>query len=332
MTIVVAGGTGFLGRALAEALAADRHDVVVLTRQSAARGIHRGRDSAPSSAETRPPTRFVQWTPNGEPGSWAAALDGAGAVVNLSGESIAGRRWSPARKQLILDSRVTATRSLAAAIRAAALPPAVFVSGSAVGYYGPLGDQVATEQSPPGGDFLASVCVQWEAEAARAASPRTRVAIVRTGLVLDRKGGALPQMLPPFWFGAGGPVGAGTQYWPWIHLRDWVDLVRWTVRTADLSGPINATAPVPVTNREFARTLGRVIHRPAFMPAPAFALRLALGEMADALLLSGQRAVPAKAERHGFRFQYARLEDALRAIFTTESRVVNTPPADAAPP
>src|SRR5439155_2118928 len=183
--------------------------------------------------------------------------------------------------------------------------------GSAVGDYGPRGDEVATEDTAPGDAFLARVCVQWESEAARATTPRTRVVLVRTGLVLERDGGALPQMLPPFWIGAGGPVGSGRQYWPWIHRQDWIDLVRWTIRTADLSGPINATAPVPVTNREFARTLGRVIRRPAVMRAPAFALRLMLGEMADALLLSGQRVVPAKAERHGFTFRYARLEDAL---------------------
>ena len=210
---------------------------------------------------------------------------------------------------------MNATRSIVAAIRAADSPPVLLVSGSAVGYYGPRADEIATEQTPAGADFLASVCVQWESEAARAASPRTRLAFIRTGLVLERDGGALPQMLPPFWIGAGGPVGTGRQYWPWIHRRDWIDLVRWTMRTAHVSGPINATAPLPVTNREFARTLGRVIHRPAAIPAPSFALRLILGEMADALLLSGQRAVPEKAERHGFKFSYARLEDALRAIF-----------------
>jgi uncharacterized protein (TIGR01777 family) len=302
MKIVVAGGTGFLGAALVDALDADHHELVVLTRDATAQPRIAGR-------------QFVQWTPNGDSGSWAAALEGAGAVVNLSGESIAGKRWSAAQKRRVVDSRVNATRSLTAAIRASASPPAVFVSGSAVGFYGPLGDEIATEEQPAGADFLASVCVKWEAEAARAASPRTRLAIIRTGLVLERNGGALPQMLPPFWFGAGGPVGNGRQYWPWIHLRDWVELVRWTIRAAEISGPINATAPAPVTNREFAQTLGRVIHRPALMPAPAFALRLVLGEMADALLLSGQRAVPAKAERHGFRFHYGRLEDALRAVF-----------------
>jgi hypothetical protein len=257
----------------------------------------------------------VQWTPNGGSGPWASAIDGADAVVNLAGESIAAKRWTASQKQRILDSRVQATRSLAAAIQGCPKPPSVFISGSAVGYYGPLSDDVATEDTPPGSDFLARVCVTWEDEARRAATPRTRVTCVRTGLVLARDGGALPPMLPPFRFGAGGPVGSGRQYWPWIHRQDWVDLVRWAMRTPDSGAAINATAPNPVTNAEFARALGRAMHRPAFMPAPAFALRLLLGEMADALVLSGQRAVPMRAERGGFTFTYRTVNDALQAIF-----------------
>lgn len=299
MKIVIAGGTGFLGRPLTDSLLHEGHDVVVLSRS----GSHGGR------------ARAVRWAPDGSAGSWAAELDGADAVVNLAGESIAGKRWSQAQKRRILDSRVLATRSLGRAIASASRPPAVFVSGSAVGYYGPLGDELATEEHAPGTDFLAQVCREWEAEAQRAATPRTRTVIVRTGLVLERDGGALPQMLPPFRFGAGGPVGSGRQYWPWIHRADWIAMVRWAIATNAVSGPVNATAPTPETNAAFSRALGRAMHRPSFMPAPGFALRLALGEMADALLLSGQRAVPAKAERLGYTFQYARLEDALRALF-----------------
>src|SRR5438093_5668568 len=299
MKIVIAGGTGFLGRALASALVRDGHDVAVLTR---------------AAPQPPGPPRIVRWTPTGESGQWATELDGAGAVVNLAGESIAGRRWTAAHKQRILDSRVQATRSLAAAIRDARTPPSVFVSGSAVGYYGPRGDEVVTEDTGAGSDFLAQVCVQWEAEALRAAD-RTRVACIRTGLVLDRDGGALPAMLPPFKFGAGGRVGSGRQYWPWIHRDDWVGVVRWTIDTAAAAGPINATAPAPVTNQEFVRALGRAMRRPAFMPAPAFALRVLLGEMADALLLTGQRAIPAKAERLGFTFRYKTVEDAFAALF-----------------
>jgi uncharacterized protein (TIGR01777 family) len=301
LKIVIAGGSGFLGRALAERLAAEGHRVVILGRH---------RPSTPNAA-----LRFVEWSADGQAGAWSAEVADADAVINLAGESIAGKRWSPTHKARIADSRINATRALAAAIGRAAKPPAVFVSGSAVGYYGPLGEEIVTEEQPQGSDFLASVCVQWEAEAARAATSRTRVACVRTGLVLERSGGALPQMLPPFWFGAGGPVGSGRQYWPWIHREDWVNLVAWILRTPPATGAINATAPAPVTNAEFARALGRALHRPAFLPAPAFALRLLLGEMADALLLSGQRAVPAKAEQLGFAFTYTRIDDALAAIF-----------------
>jgi uncharacterized protein (TIGR01777 family) len=301
MRIVIAGGTGFLGTPLTAALTAEGHDVVTLSRGAARGG----------------PGARVTWTPNGEAGAWATVVDGAGAVVNLAGESIAGRRWSEAQKQRILDSRLQATRSLVAAMQRAAAPPPLFVSGSAVGYYGPCGDEIVTEESPAGSDFLAHVCVQWEAEAARAVSGRTRVVCIRTGLVLEKDGGALPQMALPFKLFAGGPVGSGRQYMPWIHRDDWIGLVRWTIATAAATGPVDATAPNPVTNAEFARALGRVLHRPAFMPAPGFALRLLLGEMADALLLSGQRAVPAKAMRLGYTFKYTDLDRALRAIFAT---------------
>ena len=300
--IVIAGGSGFLGRPLAAALAEQGHEVVTLTR-----------GDGPRRGQTR--SRAAGWTPNGDVGPWAAEIDGAGAVVNLAGEPIAGRRWSAAQKQRILDSRVDATRSLVAAINAAAAPPPVFVSGSAVGYYGPRGDETVTEETPGGADFLATVCRQWEAEAMPAASGRTRVACIRTGIVLEKDGGALPQMLPPFRFGVGGPVGSGRQYWPWIHRADWIALVQWTIATPGAGGAINGTAPNPVTNAEFARALGRAMHRPAIMPAPGFALRLLLGEMADALLLSGQRAIPATPERLGFTFRYATVDRALGALF-----------------
>ena len=300
MKIVISGGTGFLGRPLSDALVHDGHSVVLLTR---------GQPSAGTSI------RRVTWQPDGAVGPWASEIDGAGAVINLAGESIASRRWSDAQKRRILDSRVLATRSLSEAIRRAATPPSVFISGSAVGYYGPLDDRIATEETAPGSDFLASVCVQWEAEATKASSTRTRVVCIRTGLPLERDGGALPPMLMPFWFGAGGPVGSGRQYWPWIHRKDWIDLVRFAVANAACAGPLNATAPQPVMNRDFARALGHAMHRPAFMPAPAFALKLMMGEMAEALVLSGQRAVPAKAQRLGFKYTYETLDAALATLF-----------------
>ena len=190
------------------------------------------------------------------------------------------------------------------------------ISGSGAGYYGPLGDGIVTESSPSGRDFLASVCVAWEAEAARAGADRpTRVVCLRTGLVLARSGGALPKMLLPFWLGAGGPIGSGAQYWPWIHLEDWGRLVRFLIEMPALDGPINLTAPRPVTNAEFARALGQAIHRPAALPTPGFAMRLMLGEMATGLLLSGQRALPDRAARAGFRFDYPELGGALRSLF-----------------
>jgi uncharacterized protein len=295
MRIVIAGGTGFLGRALGPALTRDGHEIVLLTR-----GAGDGR-------------RAVRWNPNGQSGEWARALDGAAAVINLAGDSIAEGRWTATKKQRILDSRVLATRSLVTAIIDAASPPPTFVSGSAVGYYGPRGDEIVTEDQAAGSDFLAGVCARWEEEATRAES-RARVARIRTGLVLSKDGGALPPLLMPFRFGLGGPLGSGRQYWPWIHLKDWVDLVRFVIATPAASGAINATGPNPVTNAEFTKVLGRAMHRPAFMPAPGFALRLALGEMADALVLSGQRAVPAKAERLGFVFTYPRVDQALPAV------------------
>jgi uncharacterized protein (TIGR01777 family) len=305
--IVIAGGTGFLGRPLADLLASEGHEVVILTRRSTPLG--------PGARESRP----VHWNPDGTTGLWAVEVDGARAVINLTGESIAGKRWTAAHKQRILDSRVLATRSIVAAIQQATNPPPVLVSGSAVGYYGPHGDEVVTEDAGRGNDFLADVCVQWEAEASRASTTRTRVVCARTGLVLERDGGALPAMLPPFWFGAGGPVGSGRQYWPWIHRADWLGVIHWAIRDDGVSGPVNVTAPEPAMNREFAQALGRAMRRPAFVPAPAFALRLMLGEMADGLLLSGQRAVPSRAERSGFHFKYAQLDAALEDLFRRRS-------------
>jgi uncharacterized protein (TIGR01777 family) len=299
MSIVVAGGTGFLGAPLVSDLARD-HDVIVLTRQ-------RARSPGPR-------VQYVRWTPGESDRVVTDAIEGAEAVVNLAGESIAGRRWTAAHKRRILDSRVVATRSLASAIGRAIAPPGVFVSGSAVGYYGPRGHEQVTEDDAPGDDFLARVCVRWETEA-MAAAVRTRVVCVRTGLVIERDGGALAKMIPPFWLGLGGPVGSGDQFWPWIHRRDWIALVRFALRAGAVTGPVNATSPTPVTNAAFSKALGRALKRPAIVPLPGFALRTLVGEMADALLLTGQRAVPAKAERLGFSFSYRDLPAALAAIF-----------------
>ena len=306
MKTVIAGGTGFLGSALARQLTSEGHEVVILARQR-------------SSAQPPPRTTYAPWTPDGTSGGWRNALQNADVIVNLSGESIAARRWSPAQKTRIKQSRLDATRSLTAAIQELATPPRAFVSASAVGYYGNRGDETLTEASSPGNDFLAEVCKAWET-AAMEVRDLTRVAIIRTGLPLDRRGGALPKMLLPFSMFAGGPMGSGRQYMPWIHLQDWVRLVTFAIQHEGARGPLNATGPNPATNAEFAKALGHALKRPSFMPAPAFALRLALGEMADALLLSGQRVLPVRAADLGFAFRFADLDDALADIFSRRER------------
>jgi uncharacterized protein (TIGR01777 family) len=300
MHIVIAGGSGFLGTSLTQALVTEGHDVTILTRHN-----------PPPAA--RPHVSSVPWTPNGMIGAWANTINGADAVINLAGESIAAKRWSAAQKQQLRDSRLLATRSLTSAVRRAARTPAAFISGSAVGYYGDRGEETLTETSPPGSDFLAELAKQWEAAATDIAQV-TRVALIRTGIVLDREGGALPRMLPPFKMFVGGPLGSGTQYMPWIHKDDWVRLVSWTLTHEGARGPLNATSPAPVTNAEFSKALGRVMKRPSLLPAPAFALRIALGDMADALLLSSQRALPVRATDLGFSFRYANIDDALASV------------------
>jgi hypothetical protein len=293
-TIVIAGGTGLLGAALTRALRADGHRVVVLTRRPHAEGQ-------------------VRWSPEDRDRSWMSTLEGAAAVINLAGNSIAAGRWTAARKAAIRDSRIVATDALVGAIAAVRQPPPVFVSSSAIGVYGTRGDERITERSSPGSDFLAEVCRDWEARA-QAAEGVSRVVLLRTGVVLAREGGALPQLALPFRFFVGGPVGSGRQFVSWIHVDDWVAMVQWILATPSVSGPINATAPSPVTNVDLARTLGAVLRRPAWLTMPAFVLRLILGEMADALLLEGQCVLPEAAQRSGFVFRYSTLEPALRDL------------------
>ena len=297
MRIVISGGTGFLGRALGPALHADGHDVTILTRGKA---IHPGE---------------ITWHPDGSATEWAGVIDGADAVVNLAGASIGARRWNAAEKSRIRDSRILATRSVVRAIAQARRPPALLISASGVGYYGTRGDQLLTEQSGPGDDFLSEVCRAWEAEAAAAERSGARVTLVRSGVVLDKRGGVLERMARPFKFFMGGPLGSGRQYLSWIHRDDWVALVRFLLDRPEHRGAFNATAPSPVPNEEFTRVLARALGRPAFMRVPAFALRLALGEMAGPLLLASQRAVPARAVEAGFRFRYPTAEEAIGEIY-----------------
>jgi uncharacterized protein (TIGR01777 family) len=309
MRIVIAGGTGFLGSPLAEAYAEEGHDVRVLSR-----GLPPGA-ARHDPGSGMPGITRVGWTPDGQGAPWAATIDGADAVINLAGAGIGDKRWTTRRKAEIRDSRLSATRQLVAAITSVGVAPPVFISGSAVGYYGASGDEPKTEPAPAGDDFLARVCVDWEAEAKKAESPSTRVVLIRTGLVLERSGGALPKLVTPFRLFAGGPMGSGRQYMSWIHRIDWVELVRWIVETPAVSGAINATAPAPVTNRAFGRALGRALHRPSLVPTPGFALTLLLGEMARPLVLTGQRVVPARAQALGFHFRYPEIDLAFRDIF-----------------
>jgi uncharacterized protein len=294
VNIVVAGGSGFLGQKLTRRLDSEGHRTITLSRR-------------PSSANQ------IAWQPDGSAGALSRHVDGVDAIVNLAGEGIADKRWTPARKDALKNSRILSTRTLVRAVADCARPPKVFISGSAVGYYGPHGDELVTESTPPGDDFLARLCVEWEQEARKVESPSTRLAIVRTGLALDRDGGALKKMLWPFKLGLGATMGSGDHYMPWIHAADWTALVSWMIHNDRARGAFNATAPAPVTNRTFTRTLGRVLHRPAVLHAPAFVLRDTLGELSSALV-HGQRVLPAAAEQLGFRFTCRELEPALENL------------------
>lgn len=296
MRIIVAGGSGFLGAALVRGWRREGHEVKVLTRR-------------PRTADD------VPWDPEADADIWASMLEDAGAVVNLAGEGIADKPWTAVRKGAILESRVRSTRALAKAIRSCVRPPQVFLSASAVGFYGTHRDEPVTEDSEPGSDFLAAVCQSWEQEA-RAAAGVARIVLLRTGVVLARDGGALPRMALPFRFFVGGRLGSGRQCLSWIHLDDWLEMVRWSLTNSAVDGPLNLVAPNAVTNAVFTRALADAMGRPALFPAPAFALRTLLGkEMADSLLLEGQEVVPRKAQRLGYPFKFPTVESALRSIF-----------------
>jgi hypothetical protein len=240
------------------------------------------------------------------------AIPAGGAVVHLAGESVAGR-WNREKKRAIRDSRVLGTRHLVKAIGEAKAKPGVLVCASAVGYYGNRGDEELTEEAAPGSDFLAEVCQAWEAEARRAEEHGVRVVMLRNGIVLGRGGGALTQMLLPFKLGLGGPVGSGKQWMPWVHVDDVVGIILHSIQQAAVRGAVNATAPAPVRNREFTQTLARLLRRPAVLPAPAFGLKILLGEFADVLLAS-QRAVPRRIQGAGYTFRHPTLVEALGAI------------------
>ncbi len=305
MRILITGGTGLIGRALVDLLLPEGHEIIVLSRN-------------PERASLPAGVQVAGWDARTAQG-WAHLAEAADAIVNLAGESIAGTgpipaRWTAARKRRILESRLNATQAVVEAIDQARAKPKVLVQGSAVGYYGGrVDDVVLDEDAPAGDDFLAEVAVQWEAASAPVEGMGVRRALARTGLVLSAQGGSLPPTLLPFKLFLGGPLGSGQQWQPWIHIRDEARALRFLITEPRASGPFNLTAPNPVTQRAFAHTLGRVLGRPSFAPAPGFLLRLALGEMAD-LLLKGQRAVPKRLLELGFTFDFPDLESALRDL------------------
>ncbi len=322
MRVFITGAAGLIGRNLAKALLARGDKVTAVSRDISRAMSVLGED-----------VEVVQGNPR-HAGEWSRAVDGCGAVVNLAGEPIGGRRWNERIKQEILASRVETTRNVAHAIEEADSPPQVFISTSAAGYYGDVSwDTPVDESSPPGSGFIPNLCREWEAatrlmegkavayhtghisppSVGQAATLLARTVILRISIVLDPDGGALEKMLPAFRFGLGGPLGSGRQPLPWIHIKDMVGMILWALDNPAVEGVFNACVPEPVTQKEFARTLGQVLHRPAFLPLPGFILRLLFGEGAS-VLLTGQRMIPKRALEMGYRFKYPRLEEALRDL------------------
>jgi uncharacterized protein len=306
MRILVSGSNGFLGTALIAALEKDSHTVAILVRPET------GQSKAPGGVAGQ----TVRWDPMA--GEFdATAAEGADVLVHLAGASIAGGRWNARRKKLLRTSRIDATRHLMGALARMQRPPRVIVAASAVGYYGDRGDEVLRETSAPGSNLLAALCREWEAETARGAEFGARVVSLRFGVILAAHGGALAQMAGPFKFGVGGRIGAGRQWMSWLTLAEAVAIIQFAIANSQLAGSTNAVTPNPVQNSDFTRILAKTLHRPALFPVPAFVLRLALGEMADALLLSSQRVLPAKLEQSGYKFAHPDLEEALLGIFKT---------------
>jgi len=301
MKILISGATGLVGSALGETLRAEGHAVGQLAR---AGGTARSGD--------------VGWDPSSGRVD-VAAVEGADAVVCLNGAGIGDGRWTPERKKVLRSSRVDTTRVLVDSLAQLKHRPRVFVGASAIGYYGDRGDEILTESSTGGNDFLAQLARDWEAEAMRAESSGIRTVIVRFGVILSTKGGALPRMLTPFKLGAGGRLGNGKQWMSWIAIEDAVGIVRAAVVDEGIKGPVNVVAPNPARNEEFTRALASALHRPAIFPAPAFVLRLALGEMADGLLLVSQRVQAERMMKAGYQYRMPDLKTALRNILERKS-------------
>ncbi|HCH50199.1 MAG TPA: TIGR01777 family protein [Proteus sp.] len=299
MKILITGGTGLIGRALVCQLALDNHDITVLSR-------------SPQKVYSHFCNEITCWTQLGDKNS----LDEFDAVINLAGEPIADQRWTPLHKQKLVDSRCELTQKLVDLLKAGSSPPSVFISGSAVGFYGDQKNTLVTEKTPANPEFTHDLCAKWESIALEAQTPLTRVCLLRTGIVLSTLGGALPKMSKPFKLGLGGKLGSGTQYMPWIHIDDMVNAIVFLLNEEQAKGAFNLTAPNPVQNKEFTYILGKVFKRPALMTVPATALRLIMGESAT-LVLGGQQAIPEKLLNAGFEFRYPQLEEALTDIINT---------------
>lgn len=299
MKIVITGASGFIGSLLVGHLWKHRHHLVLLSRNPP-------RESNVTQQE------WVSWVP-GASGEWEQAIDGVDGVINLAGEPIAAKRWNDLQKEKIRFSRVETTKALVNAIAKAKAKPKFLISSSAVGYYGAHGDEVVTEETAPGNDYLARVCADWEKEARKAESHGIRVALLRTGIVLDKGQGALGKMVVPFKCFVGGPLGSGDQWMPWIHIEDQIRLLLFLIENENARGPFNATAPNPVTMTKFCQTLGAVLNRPSWATVPGGILTLLIGEMAE-MLLNGQRAVPQGAAKLGYEFKYSNLLPALESL------------------
>ncbi len=301
MRVLITGGSGLIGRAAVAPLVGEGHEVIVLSRDpERVRGLPAG-------------VRAARWDGRTAAG-WEPLLTARSAVLHLAGEGIASARWTAEHKRRIRASRLDAGRAVVEAVRLAAAAgraPAVLLQASGVGYYGDAGDREIDEDQPPGSDFLGEVAAAWEASTVEVEALGVRRAVLRTGVVLDRAGGALAKMLPPFRLGLGGPLGSGRQWFPWIHVADEVGAILFLLAAAAASGPFNLCAPHPVTSRDFAHALGRRLHRPSFLAVPAPILRLALGELADDALLRSQRAVPRRLLEAGYRFRFPALDGAL---------------------
>lgn len=302
MKIILAGATGFIGQRLIKKLREGNHSLVLLSRNAST-----ARQRYGSSLQVE------QWDAR-TLGDWAQHLDGSDAVINLAGESIGGKRWSQAQKQKILSSRIDATNAIVEALGKANKKPQVLVNASAVGYYGDVPEGNVTEEHPPGNDFLAKTCGRWEQAALAAEQFGIRVVCIRTGIVLDKNGGALKKLLLPFKLFAGGPLGSGKQWFPWIHIEDEIGAILFALENQKLSGPVNLAAPESVNMKQFCSALGRAMHRPSWAPVPGFVLKIALGEMAESLLLGGQRVIPTKLSEAGYKFRFPELNAALRDV------------------